>query len=74
VSVNGQAKTAEQLRAELEATLDEIEDRFNVKKQLGRAATDAKQAFDENPVPFVVGGAATAVLAVAGLAWAIVKK
>ena len=47
-------------RAELESTLDAIEDKLNVKKQASRYADKAKIAYDENPIPFIVGATAVA--------------
>lgn len=58
-------------RAELEATLDAIEDRLNVPKRLGELGTKARASWDVNPVPWLVG-AAVAVAVVGGLiVWAI---
>lgn len=58
-------------RAELEETLDAIEDKLNVPKQLGELGTRVKASWDVNPVPWLVG-AAVAVAVVGGLiAWAI---
>jgi hypothetical protein len=66
----GKARSAE-LRAELEETLDAIEDKFNVPKRLGVVGKRAKRSWDENPVPWIVGATA-AVIAVGGLiAWAV---
>jgi hypothetical protein len=60
-------------RGQLEATLDEIEDKLNVKKQASRYADKAKVAYSKNPVPFIVGATAVAI-SVAGLvAWALLS-
>ncbi len=58
-------------RAELEATLDAIEDKLNVPKRLGELGTRARASWDVNPIPWLVG-AGVAVAVVGGLiAWAI---
>lgn len=59
-------------RAELESTLDAIEDKLNVPKQASRLKAKAKKSFDANPRPWMAGATA-AVLLVAGLvAWALI--
>lgn len=58
-------------RAQLEETLDAIEDKLNVPKQAGKLARKARAAYDENPVPWIIGATA-AVIVIGGLvAWAI---
>jgi hypothetical protein len=58
-------------RAELEETLDAIEDKLNVPKQAGILADKVRMSYEDNPVPWIVGATA-AVVVVAGLvAWAI---
>jgi hypothetical protein len=58
-------------RAELEETLDAIEDRLNVPKQVGRLTRKAQQSYRENPVPWIIGATA-AVIVLGGLAaWAL---
>ena len=58
-------------RAELESTLDAIEDKLNVPKQLGLAGTRVRDSYQDNPVPWIIGATA-AVIVVGGLiAWAI---
>lgn len=65
------ASRSAQARAELQATLDAIEDKFNVPKRLGEVGTRARASWDVNPIPWLVGAAA-AVIVVGGLiAWAI---
>lgn len=67
---SGKARSAA-LRAELEETLDAIEDKFNVPKQVGLLSTKARTSWNENPLPWVIG-ATGAVIVVAGLvAWAL---
>lgn len=60
-------------RADLEATLDEIEDKLNVPKRVGELTTRARASYEANPVPWIVG-AVVAAVAVAGIvAWAILS-
>lgn len=60
-------------RAELEATLNAIEDKLNVPKQLGILRTRAQTSWERNPVPWIIGATA-AVLVVGGLiVWAVLR-
>ncbi|WP_213816059.1 DUF3618 domain-containing protein [Glaciihabitans sp. dw_435] len=58
-------------RKELENTLDAIEDKLNVPKQVGKLTKKAEASFDKNPVPWLAGGAAVAVGIVSLVAWAL---
>ncbi|MAT18584.1 MAG: hypothetical protein CMF56_08485 [Leifsonia sp.] len=62
---------AAKARHELAETLDAIEDRVNVPKRVGELSDKAVAAYKENPVPWIIGGAAVAVIAVGLVAWAI---
>ncbi len=69
---------AAKARAELAATLDSIEEKFDVKKRVGEVGGKAddlrKQAvaaYEKNPIPFIVGAAAVGVVAIGLIAWAI---
>jgi ElaB/YqjD/DUF883 family membrane-anchored ribosome-binding protein len=68
-----QSKVA-QTRAQLESTLDEIEDKLNVPKQAGIFAEKAQASYEENPVPWVAG--VTAAVAIVGglIAWAVLSR
>jgi hypothetical protein len=58
-------------RAELEDTLDAIEDKLNVPKQMSKLGRKAKVSYESNPVPWIIGATA-AVIVVGGIvAWAI---
>lgn len=63
----------EQARAELERTLDAIEDKFNVGKRVDEIATRARSSYESNPLPWIIGAAAAAVSVVAVVAWAILS-
>ncbi|CAN5231203.1 hypothetical protein BH09ACT3_BH09ACT3_03800 [soil metagenome] len=61
-------------RNELRDTLDAIEEKLNVPKQVGRLTTKAKEAYESNPVPWIIGATA-AVIVVGGLvAWALFSR
>jgi len=62
---------AQKARHELADTLDAIEGKFNVPERTGELARKAKLAYEKNPVPWIVGGAAVAVIAAGLVAWAI---
>jgi hypothetical protein len=60
-------------RAELEETLDAIEDKLNVQKQVSALAEKAKASYDENPLPWIIGGVVAAVAVAAAVAWAVLS-
>jgi hypothetical protein len=63
----------EAARAELADTLDAIEDKLNVPKQVNRLTRKAKASYEDNPVPWIIGATA-AVIVVGGLiAWAVLS-
>jgi len=66
------AKIAAQ-RANLESTLDAIENKLNVPKQVGRYADKAKVAYNENPTPWIVGATAVGIAVVGIVAWALLS-
>ncbi len=61
-------------RAELEATLDAIEDKLNVPKRVEELSTKARASYADNPMPWIIGGIAAAVAAVGLVAWAILSN
>ncbi|WAB82406.1 DUF3618 domain-containing protein [Microcella daejeonensis] len=63
--------SVEATRAQLEHTLDAIEDRLDVKKRSEELYAKAQRSYDENPVPWIVGATAVAVGLVGLIAWAI---
>jgi len=68
------SETVTATRNELKDTLDAIEEKLNVPKQVSRLTTKAKNAYDSNPVPWIIGATA-AVIVVGGLvAWALLTN
>ncbi len=62
---------AAKARADLAATLDALEDRLNVPKRVSELGSKAAAAYEKNPVPWIIGGVAVAVIAAGLVAWAI---
>jgi hypothetical protein len=62
---------AAKARADLAATLDQLEDRLNVPKRVSEFGSKAVAAYEKNPLPWIIGGVAVAVVAVGLVAWAI---
>ena len=62
---------AAKARADLAATLDALEDRLNVPKRVSELGSKAVAAYEKNPLPWIIGGVAVAVVAVGLVAWAI---
>jgi hypothetical protein len=60
-------------RANLEHTLDAIENKLNVPKQFNRYAEKAKIAYSENPVPWIAGATAIGVAVIGIVAWALLS-
>jgi hypothetical protein len=60
-------------RADLEATLDAIEDKLNVPKRFGELTETAKASYEKNPLPWIIGAAAAAVAVVGVVAWALLS-
>ena len=63
--------TVETARAKLEQTLDAIDDKLDVKKQAGELTERVKSSYQSNPVPWIIGATAAAVVVVGLVAWAI---
>ena len=62
---------AQKARDQLASTLDAIDDKFNVPKRVADLGEKAATAYRQNPVPWIIGGAAVAVIAIGLVAWAI---
>jgi hypothetical protein len=58
-------------RADLEATLDAIEDKLNVPKRANELVDKAKSSYEANPIPWIVGATAAAIVVAGLVAWAI---
>ncbi|AMM19555.1 hypothetical protein AX769_04625 [Frondihabitans sp. PAMC 28766] len=65
--------SVDRTRAELAATLNELEDKLNIPKQLGMAASKAKDSFGDDPKPWLAGAAAAAA-AVGGFALLALRR
>lgn len=64
----------ENARAELEQTLDAIEDKLNVPKQVNELARKAKASYDANPIPWIIGATAAAIVVAGVIAWAVISN
>lgn len=60
-------------RSELEQTLEAIEDKLNVPKQVGELTTRVRESYQRNPLPWIIGGIAAAVAVAAVVAWAVLS-
>jgi len=60
-------------RAELFDTLDAIEDKFNVPKQIGAAASKVKRGVAERRPPYLAG-LAGGVLVVGGIVFSVIRR
>ncbi|HEY1531768.1 MAG TPA: DUF3618 domain-containing protein [Galbitalea sp.] len=58
-------------RANLENTLDAIEDKFNVPKRVGELSKRAQASYQSNPTPWIVGATGVAIAVLGIIAWAI---
>lgn len=64
----------ESARAELEQTLDAIEDKLNIPKQASELARKAKASYDANPIPWIIGATAAAIVVAGLVAWAVLAN
>ncbi len=60
-------------RADLESTLDAIEDKLNVPKRVSELGTRAKSSYQANPVPWIIGATVAAIVVAGIVAWAILS-
>lgn len=58
-------------RAKLESTLDAIEDKLNVPKQASALVERTKASYELNPLPWIIGATAAAIVVAGLVAWAI---
>ncbi|HUG49977.1 MAG TPA: DUF3618 domain-containing protein [Terrimesophilobacter sp.] len=68
------ADRAATLRAELENTLDAIEDKLNVPKRVKRLKAKAQASYEDRPVPWIIGATAVVIIAGGLVAWALFGK
>lgn len=61
----------ERARANLESTLDAIEDKFNVPKRAGELGRRAQASYESNPTPWIVGATGVAIAILGVIAWAV---
>lgn len=64
-------QSVDAVRARLEQTLDAIDEKLDVKKQASELTERVKSSYEENPVPWIIGATAAAVVVVGVVAWAI---
>jgi hypothetical protein len=69
-STNTSVTTA---RAELESTLEALEEKLNVPKQVGVLKDRAMTSYEKNPVPWIIGATAAAIVVAGVIAWAILS-
>ena len=62
-----------QTRARLETTLDAIEDKLNVPKQASFLVERTKASYESNPIPWIIGATAAAIVVAGLVAWAILS-
>jgi hypothetical protein len=60
-------------RAKLEGTLDAIEDKLDIKKQTSALVERTKTSYEANPIPWIVGATAAAIVVAGLVAWAILS-
>lgn len=60
-------------RADLEATLDAIEDKLNVPKRVDELSKRVRSSYEANPVPWIIGATAAAIVVAGLVAWAILS-
>ena len=58
-------------RANLEDTLDAIEDKLKVPKRVGELSKRAQASWESNPTPWIVGATGVAIAVIGLIAWAI---
>jgi hypothetical protein len=60
-------------RAKLGDTLDAIEDKLNVPKQANMIVERAKTSYSSNPLPWIIGATAAAIVVAGVVAWALLS-
>ncbi len=62
-----------QARDELEQTLNAIEDKLNVPKRVGELNTRVRSSYEKNPLPWIIGATAAAIVIAGVIAWAVLS-
>jgi hypothetical protein len=70
---NSMDTSINQTRAKLETTLDAIEDKLNVPKQASAIVERTKASYEANPIPWIIGATAAAIVIAGLVAWAILS-
>jgi hypothetical protein len=70
---DGLTESVAATRAQLFDTLDAIEDRLNVPKQIGFAASKVKRGIQDKPVPYLAAFAGGA-LAIGGIVVTVLRR
>ncbi len=68
-----QARVAK-TRADLEWTLDSIEDKFNIPKRASELGKRAAASYERNPTPWIVGATGVGIAILGVIAWAIFSR
>lgn len=59
-------------RAKLDSTFEAIEDKFNEpKRQVSAFVERTKTSYESNPIPYIIGATAAAIVVAGLVAWAI---
>jgi hypothetical protein len=66
------ARRANELRAELDSTLSEIDRRLDLRLQGAELSRRVRAGYERNPVPYLLGAAVATAVVVGLVAWAIV--
>lgn len=67
------ANTVAATRARLEKTLDAIDEKLDVTKQTRELAGRVQRSYRANPVPWIIGATAAAVMVAGLVVWAVVS-
>ncbi|MBO9577343.1 MAG: DUF3618 domain-containing protein [Microbacteriaceae bacterium] len=68
------AQRAAEARLRLAATLDAIEEKFDVPKRARATASRVADSYKRNPVPWIAGAVGAAAVVIGGIAWAVTRR
>ena len=63
--------TIKSTRAKLDTTLGAIEEKLDLPKQASALVERTKSSYESNPVPWIIGATAAAIVVAGLVAWAI---